>query len=160
MAAPALPAASTTLARPRVPPWPAETSGTARFLPSSDRHIFMSRNCKVLVLKKDRAGWLQFPYGWVRDATEIWSLDCHQSMTFRAASKQLSSALSRRLDVSITIPYFKTSPFPYSALLLGCFQIQTLRRGQISRQQVWLGYWTGPEDVDGWGFVEAFLVPS
>eukprot|EP00250_Pteridium_aquilinum_P011691 c20241_g1_i1 orf=754-1248(-) len=119
-----------------------------------------SRDTKLSVLQNSQDGWVELSHGWLIPAIEVCSLDSHQSWTCGAASEQLPSALWKRSNVFDTLPYSKTSPFPFLAQVQGHLCWKSSKRQQMVRHQVWLGYWIGPEEVDGWGFVEAFLQPS
>ncbi|KAI5070238.1 hypothetical protein GOP47_0014581 [Adiantum capillus-veneris] len=100
---------------------------------------------------------VQLPHGCVAGA-EARNTKSHGSWTSGIASKQ--GALSKRFNTYDIFSYSKMSPFLFLAKLFNDLDLQSLTGQRSIRPQVLLGYWIGPEGVDGWGFVEAYLVPS
>lgn len=126
------------------------------------KSLLVSRNpavpshSKLLSREEVQDVWLQCPSG---SFSTLHSDSGLQRVSLFAVLK-LPLTLSRLLDGLATMPCFNCVFCFCTAALSLKFQSQSCKTRESSRQQIWLGYWIGPEDVDGWGIVEAFLSPS
>ncbi|KAH7307664.1 hypothetical protein KP509_22G071300 [Ceratopteris richardii] len=90
------------------------------------------------------------------------SHDCKENMC-RALATSAVSKEKRLLKRSNSFGIFcssKASPSMILERVHDWFYTECMNGKLSLRHQVLLGYWIGPEQGDGWGYVEAYLVPS